>query len=73
MMNKTKIALVAALVFGVSSSAFAIEGLDGDNNPVPGAHRIYAPETSAYAQAIGGGNPVAHLLPRTTMSTGAGA
>jgi hypothetical protein len=38
-MNRSSIALAAALVFGISTGAFAIEGYDGDNNPVPGAYR----------------------------------
>jgi hypothetical protein len=36
-MNRSSIALAAALVFGISTGAFALDGYDGDNNPVPGA------------------------------------
>jgi hypothetical protein len=39
-----KLTLLAALVLGISSAARALEGYDGDNNPIPGASRHYAPE-----------------------------
>jgi hypothetical protein len=48
-MNRSTIALAAALVFGISTGALAIDGYDGDNNPVPGA---YAAQRSAVARQI---------------------
>jgi hypothetical protein len=50
MINKTKLALAAALVLGTSSLALALPGLDGDNNPTPGASSYYVsqPETSGH-------------------------
>jgi hypothetical protein len=48
-MNKIKIALAALLVLGTGSMALALEGLDGDNNPVPGASRYY----SSHSHAVG--------------------
>jgi hypothetical protein len=50
----TKLALAAALVLA-SSSAFALEGHDGDNNPLPGASRaqVQTVAPAAYAQARG--------------------
>jgi len=36
MLSKTMIALSAAIVLGTASTAFALEGRDSDNNPVPG-------------------------------------
>jgi hypothetical protein len=42
-----KLILLAALVLGISSAARALEGHDGDNNPVPGVSRAYAPEASS--------------------------
>jgi hypothetical protein len=48
MINKTKLALVAALVLGTSSFALALPGLDGDNNPIPGASTYYASQPQAF-------------------------
>jgi hypothetical protein len=35
MLRKTAIAISAALVLSAASTAFALEGRDGDNNPFP--------------------------------------
>ena len=48
-MNRSSIALAAALVFGISTGAFAVDGFDGDNNPVPGA---YGAQRSAVTRQI---------------------
>ena len=47
MITKTKLALAAALILGTSSFALALPGLDGDNNPIPGASTYYASQPQA--------------------------
>jgi hypothetical protein len=47
MINKAKLALVAALILGTSSLALALPGFDGDNNPTPGASSYYASQPQA--------------------------
>jgi hypothetical protein len=48
---KTRLALVAALVLATGSSAFALEGYDGDNNPIPGGGaRMRSTGPAVYAQ-----------------------
>ena len=47
-MNKIKIALAAVLVLGTGSIALALEGFDGDNNPVPGASSYYPSHSHAF-------------------------
>ncbi len=39
MLTKTTMALVSVLVLGATSGALALEGYDGDNNPIPGYAR----------------------------------
>lgn len=48
MIKKTTLALAAALVLATSSFALALPGLDGDNNPVPGASHYYASQPAGH-------------------------
>jgi hypothetical protein len=48
MIRKTTMALAAALVLATSSLALALPGLDGDNNPVPGATEYYASQPAGH-------------------------
>jgi hypothetical protein len=44
MLTKSIIALAFAIVLGFGSAATALEGFDGDNNPVPGNSYRYVPQ-----------------------------
>ena len=61
MLNKTMIAVSAALVLAASSTAFALEGRDSDNNPFPSGRGI----AQRGAPAFIGGNVFAG--PRFTV------
>ena len=51
MLNKIMIAVSAALVLAASSTAFALEGRDSDNNPFPSGRGMVARGAPAF---IGG-------------------
>jgi hypothetical protein len=49
MLRKTTIAISVALVFGAASTAFALEGRDGDNNAFPSGSGIVARGAPAFS------------------------
>jgi hypothetical protein len=44
------LSIALALVLGMSTSALALNGFDGDNHPVPGASGLYAPHAAESAR-----------------------